>query len=142
MKQLIKQVTVFVPNKPGKIAGMSHVVADAGIQIHALMVSDTTDYGIVRLIVDEPDRCLSALKDAGYAADLTEVVAVPVDNVPGGLARVLDNLMTAGLDVGYAYCCSIGGTVVDILKVTGEPVVQKLRTLSFPVLGPDDLRVS
>lgn len=141
MKPLIKQVTVFIPNKPGKIAAMSHVIADAGIQIHALMVTDTTDYGIVRLIVDQPDACLTSLKDAGYAADITEVVAVPVDNVPGGLARVLDNLTTAGLDVGYAYCCAIGGTVVDILKVTGEPVVQKLRTLSFPVLGPDDLLV-
>lgn len=141
MKPLIKQITVFLPNKPGKLAAMSHAVADAGVQIHALMVSETTDYGTVRLIVDMPDECLAALKDAGYAADMTEVIAVPVDNVPGGLARVLDNLTTAGLDVGYAYCCSIGDTVVDILKVTGEPVLQKLRTLSFPVLGPDDLLV-
>lgn len=141
MKPLIKQITVFLPNKPGKLAAMSHAIADAGVQIHALMVSETTDYGTVRLIVDRPDECLQALKDAGYAADITEVVAVPVDNVPGGLARVLDNLTTAGLDVGYAYCCAIGDTVVDILKVTGEPVIQKLRTLSFPVLGPDDLLV-
>lgn len=141
MKPLIKQITVFLPNKPGKLAEMSHAIADAGVQIHALMVSETTDYGTVRLIVDKPDVGLGALKSAGYAADLTDVVAVPVDNVPGGLARVLDNLTTAGLDVGYAYCCAIGGTVVDVIKVTGEPVLQKLRTLSFPVLGPDDLLV-
>lgn len=138
---MIDQLTVFLPNEPGTLAEMAKVLGDAQIQMHALMVADTADFGIVRIICDTPRRASEALEAQGYRAATTQVVAVEVDNVPGGLARLLSRFAKVGLNVEYAYCASIGGRTIDVLKATGGPVGAKLVQAGVRDLAPSDVYV-
>lgn len=123
---MIDQLTVFLPNEPGTLADMTRVLGENNIQMHALMVADTADFGIVRIICDTPKAASLALGNAGYSAATTQVVALEVENVPGGLAKVLAKLASVRLNVEYAYCTSIGARTVDVIKLTGGPVGAKL----------------
>lgn len=138
---MIDQLTVFLPNEPGTLAQMAGVLGEANIQMHALMVADTADFGIVRIICDTPKAASEALSEAGYRAANTKVVAVEVDNVPGGLAKVLAKLAAVRLNVEYAYCANIGERTVDFLKLTGEPIGAKLVQAGIDDLSPKDVYV-
>ncbi len=136
---MINQLTVFLPNEPGNLAELARVLGDAGIQMHALMVADTADFGIVRIICDTPRRASQALEAEGFRAATTQVLAVEVDNVPGGLAKVLAKLAAVRLNIEYAYCASIGTRTVDVLKVTGDPIEPKLIQAGLRDLQPADV---
>ena len=136
---MIDQLTVFLPNEPGTLADMARALGEAQIQMHALMVADTADFGIVRIICDTPKAASSALAEKGYRAATTQVLAVEVDNVPGGLAKILDRLASVHLNVEYAYCASIGNRTVDVIKITGEPIGAKLVQAGVRDLGPADV---
>jgi hypothetical protein len=138
---MIDQLTVFLPNEPGTLANMAQVLGDANIQMHALMVADTADFGIVRIICDTPKAAKRALADNGYRAATTRVVAIEVDNVPGGLARILRKLAAVRLNVEYAYCASIGLRTVDVLKLTGDPVEARLVQAGLRDLDASDVYV-
>ena len=99
----IHQISIFVENKAGKLSGITGVLAEAGIDIRALSIADTTDFGILRLITAEPDRALAALRAAGLTVSLTEVIGVCLEDKAGALHNVLDTLGTAGVAVEYAY---------------------------------------
>ncbi len=136
---MIDQLTVFLPNEPGTLADMARVLGENNIQMHALMVADTADFGIVRIICDTPKAASRALGDAGYRAATTKVVALEVENVPGGLARALAKLAKVRLNVEYAYCTSIGSRTVDVLKLTGDPIEAKLVQAGLKDLEPEDV---
>ena len=138
---MIDQLTVFLPNEPGTLAGLARALGEANIQMHALMVADTADFGIVRIICDTPKAASAALERAGYRAATTKVVAVEVENVPGGLAKALKRFNEVKLNVEYAYCASIGGRTIDVIKVTGEPVGAKLVQAGVRDLAPADVYV-
>ena len=138
---MIDQLTVFLPNEPGTLYGLAKALGDAKIQMHALMVADTADFGIVRIICDTPKAASRALEAAGYRAATTQVVAVEVANVPGGLAKALERFREVGLNVEYMYCSSIGDRTVDVIKVTGDPVAEKLALAGVGDLDPADVYV-
>lgn len=138
---MIKQVTVFIPNKPGTLMQVSQTLGADGIQVLGLMVADSSDFSIVRLVCDYPRRAIQTLSKAGFHAELTEVVAFAVPDVPGGLASILSRFVSADLNVGYAYCCSAKGKVVDIVNVTGEPVHVKLAEIGFTGLTAEELGI-
>mgnify|MGYP004660299977 FL=1 len=99
----MKQVSIYVENRPGRLAEVTKVLADAGVDIKALSIADTDAFGILRLIVNDPELAKRAVTGAGFPAKVTEVVAVAVEDHPGGLARVLAMLSREGVDVGYMY---------------------------------------
>ena len=99
----VKQISVFVENRAGRLADITGILADNKIDIRALSIADTTDYGILRLIVDNPDNAVSKLKKAGLTVSATEVLGVEVDDVPGGFARVVSVLSDKGISGEYAY---------------------------------------
>lgn len=99
----IKQLSVFVANKPGRLAEITSIIAEKGINVRALSVSDTTDFGILRLIVDKPDKAEAALKDAGLTVSLTNVIAVAIPDVAGSFASVAKVLGDAKVTVDYIY---------------------------------------
>lgn len=99
----VQQVSVFLENKAGRLAEVSKLLSKAGINIRALSVADTSDYGILRLIVDEPQKAVDALVAEGFSASQTQVLAVEVADHPGGLAHVLEVLESAGVNVEYMY---------------------------------------
>ena len=84
---MISQLTVFLENEKGRLAAACRAVSDAGINMHALNLADTSDFGVVRMLTDTPEAAAEALREQGYRATVTPVLAVRVPNVPGGLAK-------------------------------------------------------
>ncbi|MDO4848565.1 MAG: amino acid-binding protein [Coriobacteriia bacterium] len=136
---MIDQLTVCLPDGPGKLAQMCHVLGENGVQIHALMVAETVDFGIIRVICDKPRTTAALLREKGYNAMCARVVAAEVENVPGALGRLLDRLASSDLNVEYAYTCSLGERAVDVIKATGEPLEIKLRESGLAFLEAKDL---
>ena len=99
----LQQVSIFLENKRGRLAEVAGLIAQKGVNIRALALADTADFGVLRLIVNEPDRCFEVLKAAGFVAQRTDVIAVEVDDKPGGLKRVLDVFDGHGLNIEYMY---------------------------------------
>ena len=99
----INQISIFVENKSGRLADITEAIGAAGVDIRALSVADTTDFGILRLIVDKPDVACKALKDKGMTVSLTKVIAISVDDTPGSFAKAMRVLADNGMDVEYMY---------------------------------------
>jgi len=99
----IEQLSVFVENKPGKLVEALEALAGARLDIRALSLADTADFGILRIIVDKPPLALDILQQAGYLVKSSEVIPVAIGDRPGGLLSVLRLLADKGIDVEYAY---------------------------------------
>ena len=99
----VRQISIFLENKCGRLADVTQTLAENGINIRALSLADTTDFGILRIIVSDSEKASSVLKNTGYTVAETEVVAVEVPDKPGGLANILAPLRKACLDVEYMY---------------------------------------
>ena len=100
---MIKQISVFVENKKGRLAKITEVLGQGGIDLIALSIADTTNFGIMRCIVSDPEKAILLLKQHGFTASTTEVIVAEVTDKPGGLARVLKILDGAGISVEYLY---------------------------------------
>lgn len=99
----VEQISVFLENKSGRLAEVMRVLGSSGINIRALSIADTSDFGILRIIVNDKDKALAALKEKEFTVSKTEVVAVEVADTPGGLSKILDLLDTQGVNVEYMY---------------------------------------
>jgi hypothetical protein len=99
----IKQISVFLENRAGRLAEVTRILGENDINIRALSLADTSDFGILRLIVDKTEEALKALREKGFTASLTDVVAVEVEDRPGGLADILAVLQKGGINVEYMY---------------------------------------
>ncbi len=99
----IRQLSVFVENKKGSLHEITDMLAKGGIDLRSMCVADTHDFGIVRIISTDPDRAMQILRDGGHAANVREVVAFAVPDVPGGLATVLNLLESRGINIEYLY---------------------------------------
>ena len=98
----IDQISVFVENKKGRLAGIMEVLNKAGIDIRAMTIADTADFGILRMIVDDTDKALEALKADGTAA-VTKVIAFTIPDVSGALYNVMGKINACGINVEYMY---------------------------------------
>ena len=99
----IKQISVFLENQPGALNAMTGVLTQHDIDIRALSLAEASDFGIVRLIVDDVYKTTTVLKDAGYVHSLTTVLGVAIPDVPGGLNKLLEILTAANVNVEYMY---------------------------------------
>ena len=119
----IKQISVFLENKPGALYGMTGVLARNNVDMRALSLAETKDFGIVRIIVNNVYDATTVLKDAGYIHSVTPVVGVAIPDTPGGLNKVLQVLTDARVNVEYMYAF-LGGQNVDhaymIVRVANE----------------------
>jgi len=97
------QISVFLENKSGRLAEVTRTLAEAGVNIRALSLAETIDYGVLRLIVDKPGEARDALRRAGFTVSETEVIAVEMPDRPGGLAEVVDLVTRRGLNIEYLY---------------------------------------
>ena len=141
---MIDQITVFLENEKGRLNALCRTLADAGVDMSALTIADTTDYGVVRIICNEPARALEVLEAADFRAVITKVSAIEVPNVPGGLAKLLDTLESLNLNIEYGYCFSVGGEkAVDVLKIRGtekaDEAAHVLEAAGFRLLSLEDL---
>jgi hypothetical protein len=99
----VNQISVFLENKSGRLADVTRTLADNSINIRALSIADTIDYGLLRLIVNDPERATDILTDAGFTVARTEVLAIEIPDRPGGLAGIIDILSAKGLNIEYMY---------------------------------------
>ncbi len=99
----IKQISLFLENKPGHVRGACRILADAGINIESMSLADTEQFGILRLIVKNWEQAVAVFEKNGIVVKLTDVIAVAVPNKPGGLANILDVLDGAKLNIEYVY---------------------------------------
>lgn len=113
---MAKQISVFLENKAGRLSHVTRVLGDAGINIRALSIADTSDFGILRIIVNDPGRAYRILKEADFTVSETEVVAVQVPDSPGGLATVLEQMAESDLNIEYLYAF-LGTSEKDALVV-------------------------
>ena len=101
---VLKQVSVFVENRPGRLRTMLQALYDRNINIRALSIADTSDFGIVRMILSDTEAGAKALREAGFTASLTDVLRVELPDKPGGLLKAaIEPLAEAGLNVQYIY---------------------------------------
>jgi hypothetical protein len=138
---MVEQISVFLENKTGRLAECCRALGNAGINMRALMVADTEDFGVVRIICDHPERAREVLEDAGFGVSTTPVVAIEIPDTPGGLADVLEALGGQRMNVEYAYCFvePSGKAAVDVLKVDDASAGEMLRSRGYRVLDPSDL---
>jgi hypothetical protein len=99
----IKQISLFVENKPGRMAKVSKTLSDAGVNIRALTVAEAGDFGVIRMVVDDPDKGYNVLHDSGFTVSETEVLAVEMRDIPGGLYEIVNTLGESDVNVDYAY---------------------------------------
>jgi hypothetical protein len=99
----IKQISVFLENNAGRLGDVTKVLADAGINLRAISIADTADFGILRLIVDKEEPAVKALTEAGFTTRVSDVAAVEIDDVPGSLAKVMEFFKEANVNIEYLY---------------------------------------
>jgi hypothetical protein len=136
-----KQITIFVENKKGRFAEVTRLLADEGINIRALSLGDTADFGVLRLIVDDRQRCLRVLKAHDFTVQETPVIAVETDDRPGGLHRIIDILDREGISIEYMYAffAKNGKNAIVVFKVNdASKAVKALENNGISIL-PDDM---
>ncbi|SCZ77339.1 amino acid-binding protein [Acidaminobacter hydrogenoformans] len=100
---LIQQLSVFLDNSPGRLNAATKVLSEAGINMRALTLADTSDFGVLRVIVDKPEEAMAILRKNNFAAKMTEVLVVEMEDTPGGLTTILDILEDGGINIEYMY---------------------------------------
>jgi hypothetical protein len=130
IKMTIEQLSVFVENKSGKLAEVLETLGDAGIDLRAMSVADTADFGILRLIVSEPERARDILSGAGCTVVLNQVLPLSIADTPGSLARALGALADMGIGVEYVYAFVAHGKgrAHVILRTTDDALAVKTLT--------------
>jgi hypothetical protein len=99
----LRQISLFLENRKGRLYDVCTVLGENGINIRALNIADTDEFGILRMVVDKPEEALNVLKEHTFVASVTDVVAVEVDDKPGGLAHILKTVTDTGLNIEYMY---------------------------------------
>ena len=138
----VEQISIFIENKSGRLAEITRILGDAGINIRALSLADTSDFGILRLIVNDVEKAKLVLKDKGFTVSKTEVVAVEVPDRPGGLSAILQTLDAERINVEYMYAFveRCGGNAVIIFRFDEtDKAIATLTDKNFNILEGDRL---
>ncbi len=123
----LKQISVFIENQSGRLSEVARLLGEAGINIRALSLADTSDFGILRLIVDKPEDAYNILKENDFTVGRTEVLAVEVPDKPGGLASVLNTLSSKEVNVEYMYAfVHKGNTAAMIFRFDDTDIAVKV----------------
>ena len=138
----VEQISVFIENKSGRLAEIARLLGESGVNIRALSLADTTDFGILRLIVNDRERAKLVLKENGFTVSKTEVIAVEVPDRPGGLADILQTLDCEAINVEYMYAFveRCGENAVIIFRFDEiEKAIKVLTDKNFTILEGERL---
>ena len=115
----IKQISVFLENTAGRLGEVTNTLANAGINLRAISIADTEDFGILRIIADKTDDAVAALAAAGFTTGLTDVIAVEIEDVPGSLAKLMELFRQSKINIEYLYASLEGklGKAIVIFKL-------------------------
>ncbi|MCL2165224.1 MAG: ACT domain-containing protein [Oscillospiraceae bacterium] len=135
---MLKQITVFLENKPGRMEEVTGCLAKENINIHALSIADTTDFGILRMIVSDPEKAAKLLKGKHFMVKIADAIAVAMGHSPGSLHKVLQKLRELDISIEYMYAFTSrhkDHEAIVILSVSNQTAaIDMLRESGFPVL--------
>ena len=138
----VEQISIFIENKFGRLAEVTRILGDAGVNIRTLSLADTSDFGILRLIVNDTEKAKAVLKERGFTVSKTEVVAVEIPDRPGGLADILQTLDADGINVEYMYAfverCGENAVMIFRFDET-QKAIATLTAKNFTVLPGERL---
>jgi hypothetical protein len=138
----VRQISVFLENKSGRLLDVTKCLGAAGVNIRALCVADTSEFGVVRLIVDDPVKAHDSLHEGGFTVKEAIVIAVEVDDRPGGLSEVLSPLVEQEMNIEYLYCFleKVADKAIVIIRVDeAEQASGALKAVGYRVIPPDEL---
>lgn len=139
---MIKQVSVFMENRSGRIHEITRILGENNINIRALSLADTSDFGILRLIVNNPDKAIEILKKANYTVSETDVLAIEVSDAPGGLAQILHTFAENTINVEYMYVF-LGKKSKEAIFIVRfddiQSVLEKLKSTNIKQISPEEL---
>lgn len=133
----VQQISVFIENRPGRAASICDLLEQAAINVRGFMISDTNDYGILRLVVDQPEHALNVLAEAGHTAMVKPILVARLIDEPGNLSRLLNALAKAEIDVTYTY--SLISTFVAICTSDIEQAWQPALDAGIDLVTLDEL---
>ena len=138
----IQQLSIFVENKSGRLAEITEILGQAGVDIRAISVADTSDFGILRLTVDKPKEAVEALRAANLTVSLTSVIAVGIDDKPGEFAKAMRVLADGeiGVEYMYAFISRDKGKAYVILRVLeSDKAVECLKASGISLLNAEEI---
>ncbi|MCI8956048.1 MAG: acetolactate synthase [Eubacterium sp.] len=138
----INQISVFIENKPGNLAKFTNFIAENQIDMRAFEIADSSDFGIIRIIVDKPLDTLTLLKDNDWICNLTQVIGVKIPDKPGAMAQAMNILAEAGVSVEYVYTFLARGTddALMIFRVKeNDKVAAVLKKNNIKLISQEDL---
>ncbi len=138
----VEQISIFLENKSGRLAEVTSVLSEAAINIRALYLADTADFGILRLIVNDAEKARQILKEHGFTVEKTKVVAIEVPDSPGGLSKILNTMKAEGINVEYMYAFveKSGENAIVIFRFDEfEKSVDTLRQSGIRILEGEEL---
>ncbi len=138
----IPQLSIFVENKVGRLADIANTLGEIGANIRAMSLADTSEFGILRMVVDKTDAAQRVLRDAGYAVSRTDVIAVEIHDRPGELGRLLDALQAQGLNLEYMYAFvqKNADAAIMILRIADlEKATATLTAAGYTLVSPEHI---
>ena len=138
----VKQLSVFLENKEGRLDKVLKTLADGGINLLSASLADTTDFGVLRLLADDPDKAKAILKEAGFPSRIDNVIAVVVPDAVGSFAKVCAMIHEAGINISYIYGLSIDGEGAPIAIKTNDNAKAEalLNAAGVKTMGMEDLQ--
>ena len=137
----IRQLSIFLENKTGRLQEVLEVLGNEHINITALTIADTSEYGILRLIVSDPENGYKLLKACGFSVNLTEVFSLSVSHKPGSLARMLEKFSDEKLSIEYMYAFSLGEKAVIVLRTDNRPkAFEIIKQNNLSIIGEDEIK--
>ena len=138
----INQISIFIENKPGNLAKITSFLAENEVDMRAFEIADSSDFGIIRIIVDKPFDTLTLLKDNNWVCNLTQVIGIKIPDKPGAMAKVLDILAAADVSIDYAYTFVARKTndALMIFRVQdNDKITALLKKNGIKIVGQDDI---
>lgn len=136
-----KQLSVFIENRKGRLGEVLHVLKESNVNILSMSLADTTEYGLLRLIVNDPERGKTALMENGFSSMTTDVLVVKIPHAPGSLRDMLEFISDGDVSVEYLYGLSIEGDNASVVMKTNDldKAMQLLRANNFDTMNAEEI---
>jgi len=137
----IRQLSIFLENKSGRLHEVLEALGNEKINITALTIADTSEYGIIRLLVSEPEKGCNLLKTLGFSVNLTEVISLSVSHEAGSLCKVLKKFSDEKLSIEYMYAFSLGEKAIIVLRTDDQPkAFEIIEHNNFTLISEDEIK--
>ena len=139
----IRQLSVFLENKTGHLNEILAILAKNNININALTVADSSDYGLLRMLVSDPEKAVEVLHAAHYSVRIHDVLSLEMDAAPGSMSHILNLFTNAGLSIEYVYAFSFGSKSILVLRTDNqEKAIEVILTNRLKTIHESDLRAT